>query len=481
MKISTMLKKEFIFWIFIVLFGLFFTSRILMPNYFSEYVISEWLINYSQGFVRRGLTGTFFLLMQTKYDLVLSTLRYFSYATFLLFAGIYVLKVRKSIEILNWESLSIVLFLPSLIFFPIYDPDVIGRKEFLFFLGLLINLFLLQNTVIKSNKIFNKFGQEADYKNNKKILKQVNNYCYKLFIWYNFLSIPTALNHEGIIFLALPLNMIITVNLLGLVFSTRKTLWQTILIYLPTIITAVVCLMSNGNYKVALGICESWDVYLKDIASHCKNELPGALQYFNISIVDTLRLVFQNNVSYIKTFFTWMFMFFINVLILARASSSIITNSLQTFIEKHHDKNISINPARIIASFSFKYAFIPFIFSSLMYILALDWGRWFFITSITYTLCLLTPSLINLEIIGYAQNNWILSFLAPIYSNYSRVNALFVQPIISTLGNLVYYALLVYTFSEPRIPHFGMSTDSLFEGLIFNLSYTYWAFVRVFI
>lgn len=70
--------------------------------------------------------------------------------------------------------------------------------------GLLINLFLVTKT-IKALKI-NKY-RKILLKSDSISAKSINNYCYSLFFYYNLLSIPTALSHEAIIFLALPLNI----------------------------------------------------------------------------------------------------------------------------------------------------------------------------------------------------------------------------------------------------------------------------------
>ena len=439
---------------------------------FSEYQFQEWLINYSQGFVRRGLPGTFFLFLHSKYDIsiihIYNCIRDFAYATFLLFSSIYILKVRQSLKILDWESLAVVLFLPSLILFPINTLGI-GKKEFFFFFGLLINLFFLKKAlrILTINS-----GKENFLENRQGLTDGVNKYCYSLFIWYNLLSIPTALSHEAIIFLGLPLNMIITANLIGLAFSVRQVLWRTIIIYLPTIIVAFFCLIFKGNEAIALGICESWQEYSyldKSLSADCTNELPGVLSFLEMSIKDVIKITFLSQISQVLL---WIFAFSLNIVILMRTSSSIIINSVENLKRKISAQEYFNfpSPVNIVTSFSFKYAFIPFIFSFILYVVAFDWGRWFFIISITYTLCLLSPSLILLEIASYHQNQWMLEFLSPIYLTYSKViNYLYNQFRLQRFSKIYFWGL-IYTLFVLRIRIASMEIKDLFAGFIYTLS-----------
>jgi hypothetical protein len=371
------------------------------------------------------------------------------------------------------ESLAVVLFLPSLILFPINDLAMIGRKEFFFFFGLLINLFFLK----KALRILNiNSEQESSLENRQSLADAVNKYCYRLFIWYNLLSIPTTLSHEAIIFLGLPLNMIVTANLIGLVFSVRQVLWRTLIIYLPTILVGFLCLIFKGNEAIAIGICESWQEYsyiYKSWSADCINKLPWVLSFFDISTKDVIKLVFSTNISQGQgsAFFSWIFAFFLNIVILMRTSSSIIINSVENLKRKISDQEDSNfpSPVNIVTSFSFKYALIPFIFSFILYIVALDWGRWFFIIAITYTLCLLSPSLLRLEIASYHQNKWMLKFLFPIYLTYSKVIIYLSNQSLLQRFYPIYFLGLIYTLFVLRINHYNMGIRHLFGGLIYTL------------
>lgn len=363
----------------------------------------------------------------------------------------------------------VVLFLPSLILFPLNDLHVIGRKEFLFFFGLFINLFLVSKTL---NFFTTNIDRSLLYRNCPTSQKAVKNYCYSLFIGYNLLSIPIALTHEAIIFLALPLNIIITSNLLSLTFSKREVWWRTAIIYVPTILVCFLCLIFKGNEAMARGICESWQEYsdiYRNLPKDCDIRTVF-VQSMGYSLKDALKLLWKVNIdpgipAQSFTFFSWIFAFFLNTVILMRTSSKILVNSLESFkqkITKEDNENFPTS-VDLITSFSFKYGFIPFCCSFILYIIALDWGRWFFITSMTYTLCFLTPSLIQLEIANYKQNKRSFDFLTPIYLIYSKIiGYLYHQSFLQRFSR-IYFLGFIYTLFILRIPHVGMGIQELFS------------------
>ena len=460
-SISSSLITKIIFYISLFILVALLIRVCLITTPFSGYVFQEWLINYSEGFVRRGLSGTFLLFMQKQYNVdIYKVVKFFAYLTFLLFSSIYLLKVRKSRKILNWESLMVVLFLPSLIIFPINDPHVIGRKDFFFFFGLLINIFLVEKTLRNFNIESN---LENSLKDRQSLRDVVNQYCYSLFIWYNLLSIPTTLIHEGIIFLALPLNIIIASSLISLAFSRNQLLLRTLIIFFPTILVSFLCIAFKGNDSIALGICQSWQQYSHNYSSlwtEChSDQLPEVLRFLGSSTKEAIRENWDRNFLKYQglSLLKWIFTFLIITIVLMRASSQILIKSVEKlkrkFPEQDNFKHLSY--VNILTSFTFKYAFIPFIFSFILYIIALDWGRWLFIISTTYTLCILSPCLILLEVANYHQKERILIFLSPVYSIYSKIiNFLYTQSFLQRFY-IIYFLMFIFALFLLKIPHIG--------------------------
>ncbi|WP_231937625.1 hypothetical protein [Geminocystis sp. NIES-3709] len=356
--------------------------------------------------------------------------------------------------------------------FPLNDltiiGEVLGRKEFFFFLGISINLFFISKVV--KNLHFSSIDENSQ--ESRKLI--INKYCYDIFFCYNLLSIPTALSHEAIIFLGVPLNMIITATLIGFNYSKKIVLIKTFLIYLPTIFVSCLGLIFKGNEQVALDICRSWEEY--NLASDCINKLPLVLSFYNVSTIyiikDIIRVnVLENNGT---RCLSWIFTFLLNGIILMRTSENIINKSVENINQKIEIKdNQNLLSKNISINFSFKYIFIPFLCSFILYIIAYDWGRWFFITVISYALCLLTPSLIKLEMYSYQNNKWILNLFSPIYNIYSKLMSYFQTNFSIQKHFRIYSILLIYTLIFMRITYYGMTAKDLLRGLIPNFIYRF--------
>ncbi|OKH31304.1 hypothetical protein NIES2101_41610 [Calothrix sp. HK-06] len=488
--ISIILIKKIVFCFFAITFTIRVINLFLMQKFISTYVYEDWLINYSQGFVRRGFSGSILLFLNNNYSLdTFQVFRWFSYLIFLVFCGIYLLKVKQSKQVLDLKSLMVVLFLPSLIFFPLHDRNVIGRKELLFFFGLFINIFFVEKTVKALN-----INQNFEYEQDK--INTINKYCYNLFISYNFFSVPTALIHESILFLSLPLNIVITSTLLGLKLSIKQVSLRTLTIYSPTIFAAVLCFIFQGNESSPVEICQSWQENINAYKSiNCDpSHLPLVLRYIGLPVRYFIMEVWRNNIYRHNglVFLKWISAFLLCTIILMRTSSIILSNSLEKLKRKNQwqyqdEKSLEsfskINLNNVISNFSFKYAFIPFMFSFVLYIIAQDWGRWFFVTSTSYTICLLSPNLILLEIVS-CQNNSDRRYklrprlLLPIYSIYSRISNMLCGWSLSIYSSILYFLAFVFTLFVLKIPHFGLDWDySSFTPWIISLLMKFFSMV----
>lgn len=462
---SNAVLKKSIFFLFLLVFTVLITYYFILNQSFSNYVYSEWLVNYAGGFVRRGLTGSIIFWLREQFNWnnpqMYLIVVYFNYIIFLIWTIIYLFKVNQSLKILNPETLLVFLFLPSLIFFPLNDLSGLGRKEYLFFLGLLINLWLVSRTV-NSLYLFPVNEQKAKLNN-----ENINKYSYQLFIFYNLFSIPTALSHEAILFLVLPLNLIITATLLGVSNSPIKVITKTLLIYSPTILVSFISMIFKGNQEVAITICKSWQEY--NIVNNC-NEIPRVLYFYGISTLDVIKENFRLNIIDRNglIFLSWIFAFLLNIIILMRASEMTINKLVKDENRKldMKNQNLSFSSENISISFSFKYIFIPFLCSFILYIIAFDWGRWFMIICVTYAVCLLTPSLISLEMYSYKQNQWLLYIIKPIFIIYTNITLFIKSKFIIKKHYFAYFILLIYTLFFIRVPHYAMNFIDLSDGLI---------------
>ena len=77
-KYKNIFKKKntvIIFFIFIVINYLFFNYRIIFRE--NGYILGDWVINYSGGFVRRGFLGQFFFSISKNFNISIKYIIFF--------------------------------------------------------------------------------------------------------------------------------------------------------------------------------------------------------------------------------------------------------------------------------------------------------------------------------------------------------------------------------------------------------------------
>ena len=142
----------FIFF-FIILYALIIYQYqyLKFPN---TYTITEWLINYQGGFIRRGLLGEILYFFYKNKIFNLANIFYFlliflySLIIFLYFNLINKLKIDK--------ILLIQLLSPLFLIYPLIEIDIIGRKEIflILFLLLYVNFFIKNSIKFQLSYIF---------------------------------------------------------------------------------------------------------------------------------------------------------------------------------------------------------------------------------------------------------------------------------------------------------------------------------------
>ena len=107
----------------------------------NDWAIGEWLINYSAGFVRRGLFGEIVLrlahLAHTPIFLTVLALQVLLYWSFFAFVLLLTRGLRWSLP------LAAILFSPATLAFHILDPPAAFRKEDILFAGMALLVWLL--------------------------------------------------------------------------------------------------------------------------------------------------------------------------------------------------------------------------------------------------------------------------------------------------------------------------------------------------
>lgn len=115
------------------------------------YILADWLINYQDGgFKRRGLSGSFFFLLQDLTGLSLNSLVYFAQFTVIsCFFLFYIKLIRYKITDLLYLS----LLLSSIGFVGLLNTvTYVGKKEFIVFLLFTGFVYLLNHNKLSKNK-----------------------------------------------------------------------------------------------------------------------------------------------------------------------------------------------------------------------------------------------------------------------------------------------------------------------------------------
>lgn len=157
------------FFLFLIINYTFFNYRILFRE--NGYILGDWLINYSGGFIRRGLLGHFFYIISKSFNISIIHIIFIFSTTIYISSLYFFYQIVKNK--LNNNLILIFLFLPSTFLFNFFDPLTVGRKEVLIF-----------------------FFFSFYYLNLEKIRENFN---FKVLIF--FLSMTILLTHEIIFFL----------------------------------------------------------------------------------------------------------------------------------------------------------------------------------------------------------------------------------------------------------------------------------------
>jgi hypothetical protein len=316
-----------IFFIFIVINYLFFNYRIIFRE--NGYILGDWVVNYSGGFVRRGLLGHFFFSISKYFDISIK------YIIFFFSTAIYISSTYFFFEIIKRKLdnylVLIFILLPSTLLFNFFDPLSVGRKDILIF-----------------------FFFFFYYLNLEKVL---NNFYFKLFILLLFVII--LLTHE-LIFFFIPYLFILKYfhNNRGLKINPRDYYLEILIFFLGSILMFIIFKISHlHNNKV---LCDSLlDVNLTGNACWAINDFKNEI------IIKSLFPYFIEKKYFINYSFYSLLSLFPSFLLVLQSS-----NKTQKKI------------------FLFLSVFC-LIFSTLFYMQVNDWGRYLNVTFLVHFLIVL--------------------------------------------------------------------------------------------
>jgi hypothetical protein len=370
--------REFLYWIPQDAFG---TSL----NYWAY---TDWLIDYSQGFIRRGLSGEIWRWVPTTVSR-LEFVAVFSWIMILIVAFGYVRLLARSWKTYHPLTLFGLLFLPSLFFFYLHDHDTIARKETLGYITVLLHLLIVEKSFPLGDDDTLPEGNLQRY--------------VRWLLPVAVLLLPAIiLVHEGNFLMFVPLHGMITLTVLQMKAPRdfrRVVLW-TGLLYLPAALAfGAVYLSGTPSYEVLRGICEKWLAAGALREDSCVlppdklngSTLPGALipmQWPLARAAEITRMIVSMH------WVAWL-------LILPTLGVSLwylVRQAVYSILRSRCPQVFSAQSARRYSGLCFrKYFLIPLLLSLPIYLTAYDYGRWFTVTCINFAMLAVSMNLPCLE------------------------------------------------------------------------------------
>jgi hypothetical protein len=345
---------------------------------------TDWLIDYSQGFIRRGLSGEIWRLVPAAVS-PLEFVAVFSWILILAVAFGYVRMLARSWKIYHPLTLFGLLFLPSLFVFYLHDHNAIARKEILGYVTVLLHLIIIEKSFPLGD------GSALPEGN-------LRRYVQWLIPVAVILLPAIILIHEGNFLMFVPLYGMITLTVLQMKSPrdfTRAALW-TGLLYLPAAIAVgAVYLAGTPSHQRLLGICQKWIAVGAIREGSCiltperlsGSTLPGSFIPMEWSLAiaaDITRIIISMNWR------AW-------ILILPMLGVSLwylVRQAVYSILRSRSPQPFSPQSARrYLGVFFCKYFLIPFLFSLPVYFTAYDYGRWFTVTCINFSILAVSVNL----------------------------------------------------------------------------------------
>lgn len=302
--------------------------------------ITEFLINYQGGFVRRGLLGEIILKLHSCCGLdPYSSIITLSLISFVLLIGFFVIHFKRGGYTL--------FFLPFVFFLggPIIH-DFWVRKDILLVLIFILTIHLLTRRNGPS------------------------------FILVNLSLVSGILIHESIAFFGFPI-------ILLLLYTKRKSFWTPILFMLPSLLVFSLVLYFKGSFYISQEIWNSWKVISFPYESAEKSDIPAAIDGLSWSLKQGLLYSYHTLRNFNDGIYApigWSIVIVLTFYILSNTSK--LNIKLLGYKGVNFFNKAIISNLLLIQLFSV----IP------LFILGWDYGRWIFLwTTTSFAIYLVVP------------------------------------------------------------------------------------------
>ena len=244
-----------------------------------SYVISEFLINYQGGFVRRGLLGEILFLFRSVFPFDIEwSIKIFCAICYLFICTFFIYNFKK--QKFSLYILPLCFFCGALVI----SNEYWIRKDSLMICFLIASLWI--------------------FKAPKKLPMAVK------ILLINILLIFIILSHEAFAFFSIPIFFVLFINY----FKEKgvfKSLVTSILYLCPTIVAFLFAMNAKGNYEIAQTIWDSWHIISnKELSIVGYNNSIGALFWETIPTLKShFSSIFLTIEWDILSLFVWIIIF----------------------------------------------------------------------------------------------------------------------------------------------------------------------------
>jgi hypothetical protein len=338
MKSRSKFFDAFVFFLisifFIAIFIIETKQLIIWADPPQGWIIGDWLWNYNDGFVRRGLSGELYLKFQefSGIGAVTSILATQIILLAFVLAGTLFMATRSKLGLYS----PLLLTVPSGLLLPVLDPSAAGRKEYLIYTLFLLWIFALMS---------------SDY------------VSIKLYV-ISFFMFITLLMHESLSFF-IPYFMLIAFIMYRHERISKNLWYQSLALNLFSG-TIGLLLLTMNNAVNSNKLCQKiTDAGISPISCD------GSISWPQRSLTDAIDFTFEHAIA--NSFFKGYSIAAVGVLI----SFALVISKLE------NGKFLAIMlPVNVLFS-------IP------LFLVAIDWGRWISIHSVLATYIIFLYSSIN--------------------------------------------------------------------------------------
>jgi hypothetical protein len=345
-------KKKFIlsvaYLLFLIDLILRFYTQTRDINAKDSWEISEWLINYQGGFVRRGLPGE--IILQLYHYVGLSPYAVIMFLCIVSYIGVVVFFIY------TFRKNGYSLFLLPFVFF-LGNPSINGfwvRKDLI--------LILLFIAVIY-------------FSLRKKNLS---------VILANLFFIIAILSHEAIGFFCFPVLLLILADKRGNKTELLKSSITSLIKLIPSIVTFFLVLYFKGSWNIATQIWQSWKIIPFPGSENYNPELPAAIGSLSWSLHRGLSLLKRTLTDFYEGIYAPLVWGFVIIMIYYIIVN---TNKLKTLVFVKNKTPTNFNKINLSNTLILQFlAVVP------LFVLGCDFGRWiFFWISTSFVIYLIVP------------------------------------------------------------------------------------------